>query len=217
METITSRNKNYRFRALDVVASKEKEWFNLNPLFKSYTNIFNTVFNRGISLNLNYYSKRKSNDKMHKFFEYEFIHKLFDQYSDKICKTSNLVGKVGSGKTAFINFIKSTMLEEYEKHEILPIHVDTFNQFTSNIDAEKKMISLFKREIENTLIKGENNYKFKTFKNKYEYLKSVLEHDGFSDLSQEAILKNQNSIDFYTFLRHLFEPEFYKKIHCCPK
>lgn len=203
----------FRFRALDEVDDEKSKWFNLNPLFKSYTNIFDFVFNRGTNLDLNYYLRRISNDDEYEHFEIEFICKLFDDLPNADCKITKIVGKVGTGKTAFSNFMKKELLENYSKYKILPIHIDTFNQFVEDVNAESKIEILFKREIENVIICNNHiDTDYKTYKTKYEYYKDICEDIGFNDLSQATIFLNRDKIKFDEYLHHLLNLNNYRKI-----
>ena len=93
-------------RALDAVEPELESKEKFNELFNSFIKEFDVSFDRGVLANLGTYVKRKGS-KANISYEEEFSSYLFSTHKNPAGKAYLLKGKVGSGKTTFVRYLKN--------------------------------------------------------------------------------------------------------------
>jgi hypothetical protein len=178
----TTKTSLSRKRALSEI--KLDEWLSYNPLFETYIPEFSEAFNRGSSLDLNYYINRTRN-KGNRYYEDELCESLFPTSS--IAKLSYLSAKVGNGKTSLCRYI-TEKLNKQKDYLVIYLDIGSSEIKTSNI------ISLFRDAILNVLKEKHIVTKKREFcdgifnKSGFDDLTLIQKYDKYNDLNYQEII-----------------------------
>jgi hypothetical protein len=173
-----------------------EEWLSYNPLFHTYIPEFSEAFNRGSSLDLNYYVKRKIGES-NRYYEDDLCDSLFTASNN--AKLSYLSAKVGNGKTSLCRYIT---LELNKKKDYLVFYVDigSSERDTSNI------IQLLRDVILDVLVKRD------IIENKRVFCEGIFSKSGFKDLTPNEMLDRYEKLSYAEIINYVDDLPDIKKI-----
>uniref|UniRef100_UPI00273BF45F hypothetical protein n=1 Tax=Emticicia oligotrophica TaxID=312279 RepID=UPI00273BF45F len=163
-----------KIRALDVVDNGNHNWSQFNSLFGKYTSFIDDVFSKGgVRTNLDFYVNQ-GDDFEEKFCE-EFLNPIRNPTTHKI---HILTGKVGSGKSTFIDYCRKKVLPQlFPNIIILFLDVEAYKDREEvDIRYEKNFI----KTVEIALIP-------KFFKTLFDFKKEFVKSLGFTTKNQRDI------------------------------
>lgn len=168
-------------RALDVIENSAHPWESFNTIFGDHTSILDDLFNRGVRTNLECYVKTNSN------FEIQFCKIQLDPVRvSNTHRTHVLQGKIGRGKSTFVDYCRKVVLPDLFGEELLILFVDlqTFDIYNTDIKLRIKIIE----SIEEILI-------IRIFdSNLYKFHGEFVKHFGYPDISPIETIGIYNSI-----------------------
>jgi len=163
------------------------DWLNHNPLFKSFIPEFNSAFNRGSSLNLDYYQDREKNASLMRY-EDEICESLFP--TDNNPKLSYLSAKVGNGKTCLCRYITKELNNQNDCFAFR-VEIGSLKNDTSNI------MKLFTNAILKELQK-------KTIvEHKGDFCKKVFCLAGFPDLTSSEMFDRYYNLPYTDIINYI--------------
>lgn len=157
-------------RALEIIENSAHPWESFNTIFGDHTSILDDLFNRGVRTNLEGYVKTNSN------FEIQFCKIQLDPVrASNTHRIHVLQGKIGRGKSTFVDYCRKVVMPDLYGDELLILFVDlqTFDIDNTDIKLRNKIIECIEEIL---LIRFFNS-------DLYKLQRVFIEHFGYPNIS----------------------------------